>query len=414
MAAPEIDSDSWLLTVEAQRVIGVARQISDPLKAATSLRKEFPSLDSELIRSAQSQARLQLVLERRWNIDASQFLLTEPGIEQATRPSVARFRARSITDQFGTGLRIIDLTCGLGFDALALAQEGHNVSAYEIDPRTAMYARHNLHDTNATISTSDVTTITLPDSDLIFVDPARRKNSEARKIDGSSIRIFDSSQWSPSWEFVNKVAQSTQVIAKVAPGVSDDTLDGWDAQWISDDGDLVEATLTSRGSGLRTATIIDDSGHHTYIGGTKTPSQDVGRWLITPDLALVRAQALDVIALTADAGLVNEHIAWLTTKNPKGVAAIVSSAPKIGSVFEIIQKCAFNEKALKAAIASIPASALTITTRGVTVDVDALRKKLFKNATSGAPELVLAVYRQDNGPIALFTRRITNLSQISV
>ncbi len=404
----------WLTSPDGQSAIASAAKYTDPLQSVSALRKEFSNVDPYLLSQAQTQARLQRSLNARWGIPLDDFLLTDSGIEQATRPSVSQYRAELVTQRYGPGQRILDLTCGLGFDALAFAHAGHKVTAIEIDETTAKMARYNLRHTDAVVLTGDCTLLALPECDLVFVDPARRSGSDVRKLDGSSPRIFDANQWSPSWDFVRRLAEKTKVLAKVAPGVTDDTIGTWSAEWISESGDLVEALLSSDQSHCRLATLINGEQRETFVGGTQSPTAALGRWLITPDLALMRAQALDAIVDIATAGLVNEHIAWLTSSDASAISDLLAHQPRIGSIFEILNTAQYNEKLLKAQIADMPSSALTIMTRGVNVDVESLRKKIFKKATPGAEELVLAIFREDQGPVALLTRRITQSSQVNI
>ncbi len=402
-------TQTWLSSPLGQEIIELAGTFPDALTGVTKLRLEFPEVSPELITAAMTQSRLREKLANRWTIDAQSFLLTQEGLEQASRPLVSEYRANWVTAKFGRPVHVLDLTCGLGFDALAFARAGHKVTCYEIDEEVAEMARHNLAGLPVTVITADVTKIKLPaDYDMIFIDPARRDPQAARKSDGSTIRIFDPARWSPSWDFIMGLTNQKPVLVKVAPGIDDDSIKDWDAQWISADGDLVEAMLSWPGSGKRVATILN-SQMDTPIqveGGSKTPAQQLGKWLVVPDAALIRAGALTPIAQRINGGLVNEHIAWLTSDDAKAVDTLVRENLEHSMVFEIVKITTLNEKVLTKALAEFPASALTIMTRGVTINVEALRRKVFKKKERTSPELILAVYREDSGPVALICRRI--------
>ncbi len=402
-------TQTWLSSVLGQEIIELAGTFPDALTGVTKLRAKFPEVSPELITAAMTQARLREKLFNRWAIDAQSFLLTQEGLEQASRPLVSKFRSEWVSEKFGKDLHILDLTCGLGFDALAFARAVHQVTCYEIDDEIAEMARHNLAGLPVTVITADVTKVKLPaDYDLIFIDPARRDPQAARKSDGSAIRIFDPARWSPSWDFIASLTNQKPVLVKVAPGIDDESIKDWDVQWISADGDLVEAMLSWPGSGKRLATILN-SQMSTPIqveGGSKTSAQQLGRWLVVPDAALIRAGALTPIAQRINGGLVNEHIAWLTSDDAEAVESLVRENLEHSMVFEIVKITTLNEKVLTKALAEFPASALTIMTRGVTINVEALRRKVFKNKERTSPELILAVYREDSGPVALICRRI--------
>jgi len=53
----------------------------------------------------------------------------------------------------------------------------------------------------------------------------------------------------------------------------------------------------------------------------------------------------------------------------------------------------------------IETSGVTVMTRGMQLDVEAIRKMAVKASSSGNQELVIAIYRDDAGPQALLCRR---------
>ena len=401
---------AWLASLEGQEVISQARLATDPLTAITALRKKFSSVDPALISQALTQAQLQLRLGTRWNIDANDLILTDDGIMQASRPAVAKFRAEWIAKTFGANAHVLDLTCGLGFDVLAMANAGLKVTALELDLETALAAQHNLRNTTVEVINADCLNFEVPKSvDVIFVDPARRNPDAPRKADGSSHRLFNPEDWSPSWDFVIQLAANYPVAAKVAPGFDTSLVESWDATWISVDGDLVETFLTSTGSGERSATLIDTQfGAVTkYSGNQVTKVSSIGNFLIVPDTALIRASALTNLADAASGGLVNEHIAWLTSHDESAVRQLINNSPRPAMGFQIVETIKYSDKLLSSAVKNHEASGITIMTRGMQIDVEALRKQLAKAAPKGAAELVIAIYRDDAGPQALICRRLT-------
>ena len=400
----------WLASDHGQFIITEASQFADSLTAITRLRKTYSTVDPTRITQAVSQSGLRKKLEDRWNISGADFLLTEDGLEQASRPLVARYRAQWIKDQFGANAHVLDMTCGLGFDALAMAQAGLRVTCLERDETITAMASFNLRNTSAQVINADATDFPVDsDIDVVFVDPARRDPHAARKADGSSYRIFHPDDWSPSWSFIQTLSQLVPVVAKVAPGIGDESLGAWDCQWISADGDLVEATASSSDTGLRSATLLSSSASKPLLirGGHITAPTQLGEWLVIPDAALIRASALDYLATKISGGLVNEHIAWLTSSDTAAVHTALGLNPTPATVMHIEAVLPVNEKVLAQEVAQREASGLTIMTRGVTINVDALRKKVFKKKTPGAAELVLAIYREDPHNVALLCRRVT-------
>ena len=401
---------TWLSSDEGQAIIAEAGQLADALTAITRLRKTYAAVDATRITQAVSQAVLRKKLEDRWAISGSNFLLTEDGLEQASRPIVARYRAQWIKDRFGANAKVLDTTCGLGFDALAMTEAGLQVTCLERDKDIADLARFNLRNTSAQVNNADATDFLVAgDIDVVFVDPARRDPQAARKADGSAYRIFNPDDWSPSWSFIQTLSERVPVVAKVAPGIGDDALETWDCQWISADGDLVEALASSGETALRSATLLSSAAQApmSIPGGKSTAPTPLGGWLVIPDAALIRASALDYLANTINGGLVNEHIAWLTSSDEAAVHALLELNPSPATVLHIEAVLPVSEKVLAKEVAKHETSGLTIMTRGVTINVDSLRKKVFKQKTPGAAELVLAIYRDDPHNVALLCRRVT-------
>jgi hypothetical protein len=197
------------------------------------------------------------------------------------------------------------------------------------------------------------------------------------------------------------------VIAKVAPGIDKADLADWDARWISADSDLVECFLSSSGTGIRAAVLIDSKKDLSIEvnGDSVTNTAPIGNFLIVPDLALIRASALDAVAQVCNGGLVNEHIAWLTSDDVSAVSDLANQSPSLASVLKIESHVKFSEKQLVASLKDVAASGVTIMTRGMQLDVEVIRKLAVKATISGGQELVIAIYRDDAGPQAFICRR---------
>ena len=406
-------SISWLISPIGQEVIRSAREYRDPLRAVPALRKTYPEIAAELISQAMSQAGLQLRLEERWGVAANNLLLTDDGISQATRPVIAKYRADAIVKKFGKNAHVLDLTCGLGFDSREFARAGLTVSAVEINPTVAEYARHNLAEYEITVNCADATTFQIPaDVDVVFVDPARRDPQGSKTALGQAKRIFNPQLWSPSWDAITEIASRFPVVAKVAPGMDKSEIGNWDAKWLSSSGDLLECFISSPGTGARAAVLIAaQSGDYLEVAGeSATRTQSIGTYLVIPDPALVRASALTPLAELIDGGLVNEYIAWLTTDNEAGVSKMLKQDPQLGSALLIESGFKYSDKELLARVKNIPAAGVTIMTRGMQLDVEAIRKSLVKVTAPGNQELIVAIYRDDAGPQALLCRRVSNLN----
>jgi SAM-dependent methyltransferase len=378
------------------------------LIAIPALRKQFSEIRPDLISLAFGQAQMQLRLESRWGGSVADLLLTDDGISQATRPEVARYRAEFITKKFGANAHVLDLTCGLGFDSQEFARHGLRVTGVEIDSEIVEYARHNLSPFAIEVHCADASGFAIPnDVDVVFVDPARRDPNAAKDSKGNTKRIFNPSQWSPSWETINEIAKAHPVIAKVAPGIDKAELSDWDARWVSSNGDLVECFLISAGTSIRSAVLIDSEKNLSIeiMGDSATATAPLGDYLVVPDPALIRASALDAVAQLCNGGLVNEHIAWLTSADSTAISELHKHSPSLANILRIESHFKFSEKQLVASLKDVALSGVTVMTRGMQLDVEVIRKAAVKASSSGNQELVIAIYRDDAGPQAVLCRR---------
>lgn len=125
----DVDVARWLVSREATPWLDRLRQESDPtsLAVATRLRRD---LAPELAAAVTTQVDLRRRGRRKLGPIADALFLTPDGLEQATRPDVARWRAGRFA---AASAPVADLGCGIGVDALALARAGLDVTAVERD-----------------------------------------------------------------------------------------------------------------------------------------------------------------------------------------------------------------------------------------------------------------------------------------
>lgn len=380
----------WITSEHGQRVRTKAiqllsGQLSDPLAANTALRKAHPELAADQIAAALDQATLFTLASDRYGIDATALLLTRDGLEQGTRPEVATFRAQLIKN-IGAHT-VIDMSAGLGFDVRAFIEQGLNVIAIERDPVTAAYLRANAPE--ATIIEGDSITLIdellpqLSSSDVVFVDPARR--SGRRTLDGSRAHPErDPERWSPSWSFVTSLAQrGIRVCAKVAPGFSPTLLpSGWSGIWTSMHRDGVEAMVFSWSDGaLRTARMIDEQ--VTDFSGSGVVSAEISpilTFLYEPDVCLVNAQLLDVFC-HALSGLqrIDADSSWLTSHEPV-------THPMVRR-YQVLHTLPNDIKALRKSLVNLNVGDITIKSKGMNINTDALRKEL--KLPTGSPGTIV-------------------------
>ena len=185
------------------------------------------------------------------------------------------------------------------------------------------------------------------------------------------------------------------VIVKFAPGHDYRALRNrfgftGEVQITSLDSGVREACLWS-GPGIvdRTRATVLRTGGDAAVGGFEVSDDEpddvdqhgpVGRWIVDPDGAVVRAGLVRQYAARHALRQLDPQIAYLTGEQvPLGERG-----------FEVIEEVTTSEKALRKTLAAHDCGTLEILVRGLDVDPDALRKRL---RLKGSRSLTLVLTR---------------------
>lgn len=387
--AVDVAAFQGLLSEEGRQLLAELRE-HDPaeeLALATRLRRAHPA---ELVSAALGQARLRQRARAKFGADAEVMFFTPEGVEQATRGSVATFRAGRFA---GLGVRrVADLCCGVGGDAIALARAGIEVLAVDSSPLACAAAEANagalgLAD-RIEVRCADVTRVDVEGFDAVFVDPSRRS---ARG------RVFDPEGYSPPLSWAVGAAGRTRCAAlKAAPGIPHEAVpEGAAAEWVSDHGEVKEAVLwfgagAANGARIR-ATLLP--GGHTLTG----PAQDapevgpVGGYLYEPDGAVIRAHLVAEVAARVGGRLIDPSIAYVTADE-------LVETP-FATAYRITDALPFHLKRLKALLHQRRVGTVVVKKRGSAVEPEELRRRLkpegpnsatvFLTRAAGAPCMLL-------------------------
>jgi SAM-dependent methyltransferase len=378
-----------LLSPEFGAALAAAEAVVErgPVAAATALRSA--GLDPDLAAAALTQATLRRVAARKFGALAGRMFFTRTGLEQATRLPVATARAERLAA--AGARRVADLGCGIGADSLAFARAGLRVLAVESDPATAEVARANLRGMDASVVIGDATTADLSTVDAAFCDPARRT--------AGGRRVFTTAGLSPPWEFARDVLTRTRsAVLKLAPGLPHHLVpDGVEAEWVSVDGDLVEATLWSPALATvaRRATVFraDERFALTGPGTTLAPVGPVRCHLFDPDGAVTRAGLVAAFASTVDGSLADPAIAFVYADRP--------AQTPFARCLAVVDRLPVAVKRMRAALRAHDIGRLEIRKRGSALDVERLRRQLRLTGSGGG---VLVLTRVAGEPAALLCR----------
>jgi SAM-dependent methyltransferase len=340
------------------------------------------------VAAALTQAALRLRGREKFGELAERMYFTPDGLEQATRLRVAEHRAARLVA--ASARTLIDLGCGIGGDLIAAARAGLTCAGVDLDPVRVAVADANLAALGlpGAVTVADATTVATAPFDVAFADPARRS---ARG------RVFDVDGWTPPWPFVEELL-TRDACVKVAPGIPHDLLPaGVEAEWVSDHGEVKEAALWSGrlATTARRATVIGDGGLATLTDEDDPGAdvRDLGGYLYEPDGAVIRAGLVTAVAAGVGGGLVDEHIAYVTSDE--------SFRTPFARGYAVLEELPYREKALKAALRERGIGRLTIKKRGVDVVPDQLRKRLDLH---GDAQATIVLTRARDRGVALLVR----------
>lgn len=377
----DLDAFRWLLTDAGQALLAEATTAvgsgDDELAVQSRLRR---TASPEHVAAALTQVGLRTRAEAKLGPSAARMYFTPDGLEQATRLPVARHRAGRLK-AFDARTHV-DLGCGIGGDLVAVAEAGITCVGVDLDPVRVEVARANLDALGlaGAVSVADATTIDTTPFDVAYADPARRTGA------GRTFKVED---WTPPWSWVETILRRDSCV-KVAPGIPHDLIPaGVEAEWVSDHGDVKEAALWSGRLATtdRRATVIGDGGLATLTdeddpGASAVGVRGIGAYLYEPDGAVIRAGLVTAVAAGVDGGLVDEHIAYVTSD--------ASFRSPFARGYRVLEELPYREKQLRAALRERGVGRLTIKKRGVDVVPEQLRKRL---ALQGDAEATIVLTR---------------------
>ena len=391
----QIETLDWLRTAEGARLLvdatrAWAEHAGDPVRVAAVVRRLEP--DAEKAAAATTQAQLRAKAVAKFGEAAHRMFFTPDALEQSTRrarrrppggtggrrdPRRQRHRPRLRHRRRPPRLRAGRARRGRGRPRPGAGGDGPR------QPEALGLA--------GAVQVGDATTIDAAAFDVAFADPARR---------GGRGRVFDVEGWTPPWPWVLDLLTHRSLV-KVAPGIDHDLVpSGVEAEWVSDGGEVKEAVLWSPALATtdRRATVIGEHGLATLTdedspadGQPGTDVRAVGAYLYEPDGAVIRAGLVTAVAAGVGGGLVDPHIAYVTSD------ALVPYAVR-ARLPRCVEQLPYREKPLRAALHERGIGRLTIKKRGVQVVPEELRKRL---ALRGDNEATLVLTRVSGQGTAL-------------
>ncbi len=402
---------AWLHTQAGSALLDEAARLpADRLTRLTRLRRRYP-YPADLAAAAVELLELRRRARAKF-AQADRMFFTGEGLEQSTGEVIAHYRA----GRFPAGEAVLDACCGIGGDALALAERGP-VLAVDRVPAAAVCTRANAealdlpHPVFALCS--DVTTLDLArlragGIRAAFFDPSRRTEDRV----GQRRRARAAEAYTPplSWSEALR-AHFPSLAVKVSPAIEDAALRPYPArvEFLSDRGECKEAVLWF---GPLTEALPETPARHTegeaYCATVLRPGSPPvtlapfpcdppllsapRAWLYEPDPAVLRAHLVPQVAALLSAAQLDSQIAYLT--------ADALTASPFAAAYRVLDWMPFNLKHMQSRLKSLGRYVAAIKKRGVPLEPEDLRKRLTGAEAGGTPAVVVLTRRQEK-PIAL-------------
>ncbi len=376
----------------------------------TRLRKKW---DKELVHAALALAKARAKAASKFGSIAAGLVADVQGVEMASSRAAAAWKARRFA---AAGRRVLDLCCGIGGDAMALAAAGLDVVAVDADPVRAWMAGLNARCSSLNMSIEQLLTSGDGPTDAAFhIDPSRRMK------DGStSKRVWTLGEVQPPPPVLRAVVERWKDGAiKLAPGISyselsQAQLEG-EVEIISERGGLTQAVLwtgdLARGPGLRTATLLPcvpseaASDAPTLSGPPDDPAalpvwdrEAAPRFIHEVDDSVERAELLTVLCTQVGAAMLHPKLGL--------IAADHAIEHPMLRPFEMLEAGKWNEQRAASVLQRLGAGSVEVKTRAKAVHPDEVQPAMTKVCAKGGRPLVLFVLRFGSEARMLIASRV--------
>jgi len=351
------------------------------LTLLTQLRRRTTS---EQAGAALLMARLRHKALPKFGPQAGQMLFTADALEQASDPLIRRYRA-----QQAQGTTALDVCCGIGTDAFALAETSKTVTGFEIDEVRLALARYNAAILNLAVrfEARDVTQGLPDEADSLFYDPARR--------DDSGRRLFGVEAYEPPLSLIRGWKAHLKAV-KLSPGV--DRLElheyGGGLEFMSVAGELKEAVLwIGAGWGGTQATLFEGGQvHHWRRQGAEpdVPMAAPRAYVCEPDPSILRAGLVQDVADSLGGTMLDPTIAYFCTDT-------LPSSPWVRA-WRVRDWMPFHLKKLRAMLREQDIGRMTVKKRGFPMSPEELQAAL---KLKGKTACTLVCTRYQGNPVVM-------------
>lgn len=359
----------------------------------TALRKQF---DPDLVSAAIELTRARARAIKKFGPERAQSLwCDDPGIQMASSPIAARYKAKRFRDTLGEDAPVVDLCSGIGGDLIELVSAGLNATGVDLDPLRAWMASNNA---NTTVLPCDVLDPSVPDG-AFHLDPSRRAN-------GRTLLIDDYTPPPRTWDKL--IESRTHGCIKLNPGVSAHDLPESELEIISESGSLTQAlcwTGDLATTERRATLILPDGSYHTIAADPDRPddSTPIDTYIATMDPSIERADLVHALLDETSADLVHPGAGLLTSTQP-------IPHPML-TWYRVLDTLPWKRKHAIASLRSHSAGIVAVKSRAGACDPDQEHRHL---RGKGDRELVVFVYPIDRAITCIITERIKEKDPITI
>ena len=400
------DDYRWLVSEAAAPWLALVAVDQRPtLQIAAALRKDLSPMRAHLILE---QIDLRKRAKQKFPRGEHMFF-TRKCLEQSTDYWLAHYKAARYTPS----VRIVDLCCGIGGDAIALAERGP-VLAVDSDLLVTILAEANAAAlglaASLNVATEDVTESKFADSDLWHLDPDRRPG-------GQRVTRLDTSLPSRKWFDVFQQQHGNGAL-KLAPGDSFEARGEEPIEWeyISRDGEVRQqvvyfgslaqtpfrctCTSLSRDGqllGQFHSAIPPRPAHFAkvIIDDEIPMAERIGAYLYEPEPT--------ILAAGLERPFANQHGLSFTSPTRGYLTSDIRAHDPMLSTFRVLETLQFDRKRVAALLRDRQVGTVEVKTRDKALDTNRLQREF---STRGGENATLILTRFQEKTWAVLCERI--------
>lgn len=308
---------------------------------------------------------------------ADRMWFVREALEQASHETIAEWHAA----QFPSGASVMDLTCGIGGDLMALTRRGLDAAGYELDPERAACAEHN---SGVAVRVEDCRHAT--DPRFALLDPDRRATGR---------RTVALQELEPNpLDLLAVLQRSERVLIKMSPLTRDDDLArlGERIEFLSFRGECPEACVSlGRGVTAWRGAVRVESGERIESGARPAEADQPGDVVYDVDPAAVRADACGTLAGRLGLQALGDYPGYLTGP---------ATDSEWSRGFAVMHADRWDVKRMNAALGRLALNPTVVKQRGTGIDPISVRKQL---RPGGDAECTVILYRVGRSVRAVLT-----------